>query len=1159
MNIAGFFPLDSNASEFHFEPAKFNRINAQNGLPNSSVWSVTQDQLGFIWLATSYGLHRFDGVSFKSYIHDPRDNATISSNRIRQVFIDPSGDVWLSTFYGEVNRLIEDRDKFKRYELTEELQPAGLQLEVRFFYSDIQSRLWLGTNRGLWIYQVGDDQFQKVSCPNDQQLNIVYAMAELDNSLWVASDQGLRKIVSHPQDGLIAVNPAPDQSWSQWGVRTLAVDTLAQSLIAGTVSKGAFIISGKASGFERLEMSQFNHRPVFRVIFRTENELWLLSDQKVMVRFIRHNEEFIYDDAYCYEKADPNRKLSHTLIKTLYVDSKEQLWVGTDGGGLNKFFPAESRFLFYKSNESTASLSGNSVVSIFEDHQEGLWIGTFGNGLNYSASANKGFLHYDADPYHPQQEDWLTNELILDFDETPEGKIWIATNGGGLHLFDPANDSFANFTYQSNQANGLPNNKLASVLQSNNQVWIGTSGSGLARLDLSTESFYTYKGDQGLSDIFIYCLFKDQQGNIWAGSRRGIDIYNPDWDKFIPFQEYFNKVSPDTRLTHIWKVFQDRSGMIWIASEGQGLYSFNPDSQVLTNFRYAPDDTTSISSNEVWDICQDLNERIWIATSAGINLLIPGEHHFRAFSANDGLANNTVMSVEVDQNGALWLATKGGLSRFDYDQQNFSNYFQEDGLQGNEFFPASLSTQSGQLYFGGTNGFTRFNPDQLGPTNKYPPPTVITAISLDNIPVEINQPNGILSQPIEYTDQLTFQHNYRILTLEFATLNYLNPAQNQQAYRLLPLEQDWQVVNNQDRAVYTNLDPGSYIFEVKGANNDGVWNPLPSRLHIEILPPWWQTNWAQLGAGFLLALLMVGFTLHRFYQLKIRQLKLEDLVESRTEEIVSQKNAILQQKEAIIRQNKQLEQKNQQLIALNQQKDGLMHVVAHDLKSPLNRLKGLLQIVRGAVKSQKVDLEDVFDLSNKVINDGNQLIRNLLDLHQLEKEGEIKLTISRFNLREILEDIIQTYERQLNQKQINLDINIADLDLESDQLHVTRIIDNLFSNAVKFSPPYTTITLLAEKISGEAMRISIKDEGPGISESEQKHLYQMFSKLSSKPTGGESSHGLGLAIVKCLVIQLKGEISLESKKGKGSNFILVLPMIWPEKNISDSNQMISST
>ena len=1141
-------PIYANA---HSEDEHFiiNRITSENGLPNASVWSITQDQDGFIWLGTSYGLIRYDGIEFKSYTHNPNDSTTINSNRIDEIYLGPGGDLWIKTLSGGgLNRYNHNLDNFHRYKHQPGEELSLNSNGVTCFFTDSNKRLWVGTESGLNIYDPSHDHFRQVLDFEGNQLGYVHKIVESsDGRIFIASRNGL-KWVDLYKFKYQAFGGETEADWKDWSIRSMYFDQKSNILWVGSYDQGLLVFK---LGNKELELKQrysasFN-KPIYRIVPRGEHELWVQLSNSALIRCeLDQNHNIGTEKIFSYQNTDTAR-LSDPKIRSLLIDSRNQLWIGTDGGGVNFYQEESESFQFFISDRTNYTLTGNSIVSIFEDHQQGIWIGTYGSGLNYISNSNKGFEKFGVHYGYSDKSHHLANPLVLDFAESRNQNIWIATNGGGLHLLDINTGEISIFQRQEGQINTLINNKLAAVIEDKNGlVWMGTSGSGIESYDPQKGIYRNYAHRQGVEDEYIYSLLQDDEGRIWAASRKDIYIYEPVTDRFLPFNRIFPECDKEVKLDNIWSLFQDHQGQIWMGSEGNGLIKFDPKHSDFTVYQN-DDDTTSISSNDIWDIYEDKNHKLYLATNYGLNILDPQTEEFTHFSVKDGLPNNSVVAVLKDENNNIWMTTKGGLALMNPQHKVIATFAQEDGLQSNEFFPAALKSSSGKVYLGGINGFNAFNPGDIRLYNTFKPPVAITELLVDNSLVKAGDTTGILGKSIHRTDKIKLHYKHRILAIGFRALNFVNADDNQYSFRLYPFEEEWQYVNDQNIAVYTNLTPGDYTFEVKGANNDGIWNENPVRLQISIPPPWWQTWWSKIGITlFILSSALIVLN-RRFNQLEKKSQQLERVVAERTSEIANQNDEIKVQQQSILDKNIELEQRNKELKALNQERDQFMQIVAHDLKAPLNRLKGLLQIIDISLET-KSEQEHMFELAYQVIDDGGKLIQDMLDIYDFDKKKKIKPKLEELRVLDLVDLVLKSFEKETIDKNITIETDISDLIIETDRRYLSRILDNLISNAIKFSPPFKhiVIELKVDKISG-GVQCTVRDQGPGIDPQEQKELFKMFKKLTPRPTAGESSHGLGLSIVKYLVEGLHGKISVDSRPGMGTAFKVMLPAKWKNR------------
>jgi len=591
--------------------------------------------------------------------------------------------------------------------------------------------------------------------------------------------------------------------------------------------------------------------------------------------------------------------------------------------------------------------------------------------------------------------------------------------------------------------------------------------------------------------------------------------------------------------------------------------------------RFIPNtqDTTSLQSKLVNDIFEDSKRNIWIATSGGLSKFIKDKSTFRTYTTKHGLASDHIKSIIEDTKGYLWIGTTKGISKFDPESESFINYDKRDGLQVGEFSRyCAYKTRSGELLFGGTQGFNAFIPDSIH-RNNFIPPVYITGLRVFNKPVSVGDNNSFLPKHITQLDELTLPHTASVFTLEYIALNDLLPEKNQYAYRLEGLESQWNFMDDQHSATYTNLDPGVYYFHVKATNNDGVWGGDGRVLKIIITPPFWKTWWFKtlLIATLIACVYLVIY--NRVRHLRRKNIELETRVNDRTaqlrglikelqgkqdeiettneeltstlEDLVEQKgkvetinNELTQAHEEVLTINNELDERVHErtlkLVKANQELDRFVYSASHDLSAPLKSILGLIQLTRLENKNEELTnhLEHMQKSVLKleaVINSLTQFSRNMG--HALIKQE--------FVFDEMIEEVLDElkYPFQSDKVKIIKLYNPSD-SVNSDYLRVKIILSNLISNALKYKNihnPDSFVEISFCKMD-ERDRISIKDNGIGISKENQVKVFDMFFRATMQSNGS----GLGLYIVKETVEKLGGEITVDSNPGNYTLFTVTL-------------------
>jgi streptogramin lyase/GAF domain-containing protein len=533
-----------------------------------------------------------------------------------------------------------------------------------------------------------------------------------------------------------------------------------------------------------------------------------------------------------FTRRSPGGDQSETSsVYTLQYDHFGRMWAGSNNG-LSIIDKDETTF--YKHNPiDKYSLSTDAVRAIYMDRNGIIWIGTEGGGVNrvlnrknfqlYRASSRPGSLSYN---------------VIRSLYEDSKGSLWVGTQGGGLNLFDRATESFSPVKLEAKEISAVYEDKDGTY-------WIGSWGSGLFHCNLKSgtiENFRHTTENNSVLDDRIQVIHRDLKGVLWVGTESGLSTFDPEKKIWTAFKRPQFPVGLTGDNIQGQAFLETEDGTLWIGT-WFGLNKLSPDRQTVTY--YKTDSTGSqLSSDHVISLFYDQKKNLmWIGTFGGaLNLLDITTNIITHFTEEDGLPNNTIFGIKEDKEGNLWLSTSNGLSRFNPNSKTFRNYDATEGLQGNEFYwGGACSTRSGLMLFGGVNGLTVFDPAQIG-DNITVPTIVITNFEIFNKPVPVKQ-NSVLERNVNFADELSLNYDQNVLTFQYAALNYNSPEKNMYAYYLENFDREWNFVGSKRNISYTNLNPGEYILHIKGSNNDGVWNEKGVSLKIVVIPPFWQTWW----------------------------------------------------------------------------------------------------------------------------------------------------------------------------------------------------------------------------------------------------------------------------------------------------------------------------
>ncbi|MEQ9482947.1 two-component regulator propeller domain-containing protein [Coleofasciculus sp. F4-SAH-05] len=788
---------------------KFEQLINKQGLSQSAIICILEDSKGFMWFGTEYGLNKYDGYKFTYYIYDFLDSRSLSDNFINSIYEDKDGIIWVGTENGGLNKFERKTATFTHYKHDPNNIRSISANRILAIYEDDVGILWIGTDGGgLNKFNKQTEQFTwYIHQPkNSDSLNnnTVLSIYEDDAGiLWIGTDGG----------GLNKFNR----------------------------------LTGKFTHYQHNpdDFSSLSDNTVLSIYEDSHGRLWIGTLNGGLNQFDRETGQFIH---YQHDPIKPNSLINNT-VGSITEDKGGNLWLATSswygesyGKKLDKFNPETEQFTHYSNDPSNPTTLNDTVfVSLLIDSSEILWIGTGFGGVNKLDQKDTKFIHYK---YEPNNLNSISDNHILSIYEDYSGLIWIGTDSSGLNKFDRQTGKFTHYTHDPNNSNSLSSDNVWSIYEdSNGALWVGAFGGGLNKLDRQTGKFthYTYdpNNPNSLNNNTVSSIYEDRKGTLWIGTfGGGLDQFNRQTEEFSHYLH--NPDDPNSLSDNsVVSIYEDSSGTLWITTFNGGLNKFDRETEKFTRYTHETNNPNSLSYDRVLSINEYPAGTLWLGTyGGGLNKFDIATETFTHYTENDGLPSNSVVGILADDNENLWLSTGNGLSKFNPEAETFRNYDVGDGLQGNEFdgVKAYAKTKDGAMLFGGLNGFNLFYPDQVK-DNPHIPPIVITDFRIFDQTVKLN-PAISVAKDIK----LSYKDNF--FSFEFAALDYTNPKKNQYAYKLEGFDQDWIYSGTRRYASYTNLDPGTYTFRVKGSNNDGVWNEEGTSVAITITPPPWKTGWA---------------------------------------------------------------------------------------------------------------------------------------------------------------------------------------------------------------------------------------------------------------------------------------------------------------------------
>lgn len=1140
--------LSEIASALEFNP-RFHNLYLEDGLSQASVSCITQDFKGYMWFGTQDGLNRYNGYQFKVYRPDPENPASISNNSIWALFTDHDGVMWVGT-YGGLNRYQQETDSFIHYQHDPSDQQSLSHNDVRAIYEDLDGLLWVGTHGGgVNVFDSKQAQFTRYKHDPDNPASLSHdtvhtIYVDRKGQVWVGTDAGLNRFDRERQQFLRYV--LEEKKSNQLGdyevIKSIYEDSRGMLWI-GTYGKGVFVWDEEKQRF-------------------------------ISYRYNAQNKNSLVDDR----------------VMTLLEDDSGRIWIGTDGGGLDIYDPKSNKYGHYIPHvDDPYSVSSNRIYSLYKGQGGVLWLGTYLNGVGHYDKYSLGFNTFRNKGFGEIEEIVHTRNFL----EDRQGYLWLGTEGGGLIRQNRKTGEAKLFRHDEKDFRSLASNRILKIYQDKEgAIWVGASGGWLHQYHPEKENFTRHqlepKTGEGFPHGNVRGIYEDSQGIFWIGSDTGgMHRFDRDKKSFVHYHNHSDDID-SLSSNRVFNIAEDHTGALWIATFGGGLNRYDREKDSFTHYRNDPGNSNSIGFNHILSVFEDSKNRLWITTDGGgFDRYDKGSGKFIHYTKEQGLISTTLYGILEDNRGYLWMSHNKGISRFDPESGRFWNYDVDDGIQGNEFYGgAYYKGRSGLFYFGGLDGYSVFDPDEIN-DNPYSPAVLIDGFQLFNRPVpvgEMEDGRRLLEKTIDATKTLTLSYRDYVLSFEFVGLNYINAEKNQYAYRMEGLENDWNYVGNRRFATYTTLPPGAYVFHVKAANNSGVWNEEGAALNIIITPPFWRTWWFQGGAILILLVMIAVVYRVRVRAIKERNLTLQGLVEERTTELRAKNEELEVQKDSLQKALQELSDTKDQLVeaahraGMADTATGVLHNVGNLLNSvntsaAIIRETLMMSVLEKFIKANEVMKQHEDDLPGFVNRDpkGEKILRYYLQIegpfkaeHErlAENTGRLVQKIEAINeaisaqqrfakghayseklkLIDIIEEALLLQTGMLGRHDIKLKKKFAD-DIPivtAQKTKLVQILVNLYKNAKEAmqeaDKEEKVMTIEAYREDGKVY-VKVRDTGVGI---EKENLEKVFAYgFTTKKAG----NGFGLHSCANYMTEMGGKMWAESSgKGKGACFILSFPV-----------------
>lgn len=1039
-----------------------------DGLSGTSVRGIFQDSRGYLWISLFSSLNRFDGYNFRVYEHKENDSTTISSTYTNVV------------------------------------------------YEDLSKRLWIGTDKGLSLYDYTQDCFRKMRFyfkETEISLNVKGIIEDSSNNLWLVTSYGVINFNTEDHKYIFYNHRFQSNGEPSFSSYNQAIIDNEDNIWIATDDEGVLIFDTREKKFYTIpeftgSNYQFPDRSIMALHQTKTGHILFGTSRKGIVVYDPANKIFNHT-SYSASKEDLLDRGIHNII----TDRKGTIWIGTEGNGIKTFDVNQNQIKDVNYMVDVPGIS-KSRVFCYEDKQGDMWFGIQERGIYLKLFSSKAFHSIGNSKSDPQLSHFLVSSVLTD----RNGNFWIATEGGGINVRWKGESNFEIFN--SSGSEEIIKDKSVTKLFEDKRgwIWIGTYYEGL----------YCYQGkDKPLLHYhipgfeneprrnYIFDLTQDAKGNILIGSNGGGLYYlNVTSGNISDFSNQVVAGKTESIHRYIYALEYDSDSSLWIATDN-GLFYWNKQKDIFRSFQVSTGDLTN---DLVTSLKKDNEGNMWIGTISGLYRYLPEKQTLQRFGVEDGLCSNSVKAIEPDKHGRLWISTTAGISKFDIPSGVFTNYFISDGLPCDKYvIGSSFQVSDGIIYFGGVDGLVYFHPDSIV-DNPNKPNLIFTSFKIFNQEIKYNSQTSknILFKDINATDTLLLPYSDKSFTIEFAAINFSSPEKIKYAVQLEGFNSNWEFKDFKQRyATYTNLSPGTYVFNLKSTNLEGLWPGNERKLTIVITPPFWLTWWAFVIYGAVIVILIYYIRKILIFRLQIKnELRIEHLEREKLEEI-------------------------------NKSKMQFFTNISHEIRTPLTLITAPLEkLLESPLDNPQKKLANYIYRNTKRME---RMVNQLLELQKIENT-QFRLKAREIDLVTFLKEIVSLFDEKANEKNIHLafesgcDKLMAWIDPEK----MDKVIFNLLSNAFKFTLPGGLITVSVNKknenVGTGDFIISVSDSGRGMDKIHLERIFERFYQIENKETGQITGTGIGLHLSKELVEKHHGTLTVTSRQGFGSTFTITMPL-----------------
>lgn len=1094
----------------------FNNYDINVGLSSNWITCILKDSRGYMWIGTRYGLNRFDGYSFRQYYKINNDVNSLSGNRITKIFEDRKGRIWFGTWQTGISLYNSENDRFITFSNNNDHYQTLKSGYIKDINEDNNGNLWIGNgDEGIMIY-------------NYDKNYIYYIRKSADSSESIRSN----RITSIIKD-----------------------------------NKSNFWIATRDGYIDIINPVTFKATPVnldentFNAIKNTDIVLFIDSDSLLWIGSAGGG-LFTYDtkSGQCNTYPQISNK---SVLDIIQID--QDILIATDNGGINIYNKKNNTINFWQSNPfDPQSLKSNGIYDLLFDKQGLLWAATFDAGLQYSKSKTTPFRRYYS---IPNQSGTLSHNNVSAICESEDGRIFVATDGGGVNEFFPLTGMFSRIVADTKYSD-FNNDYITCLYYSDQKLYICAYEKKLyvynlisRKVELLEEGYdNTLPNSKPIPPITsVWCVLKDSRGYIWAGTiNNGLFRFDPKNKKVINYQhqsDNLNSISHNSIIT----MLEDKDLNLWIGTEGGGINLYNYKDDNFQSFVVSEDSRNSISSNSINSIFEDKDGILWIGTlGGGLNRFNKSTQSFVIYNVDSGLPSNIILDIMEDEENNLWISTTQGLCRFNKTNGKTRIFLPSDGLQSIQFSQtACLKSKDGTMYFGGVGGLNSFYPDHV-----IAPDSIVNLVFTDfkilnrSVRIEDEKLSKFKGTLSSNSPSVELTYKDYVFSIEFASLDYISPEKVKYKYMMEGFDENWNETGYQHRLItYTNLRGGNYTFYVKASKDNENWSE-PIKMNIRVISPFWETIWFYISVILVVSIIILLFIKNRTRFFREQKSLLEKEVSLRTQEIKSQNEFIRQQNIELEKHRNQLEglveERTSDLIEAKKRaekadklKTSFLANMSHEIRTPMNAILGFANLIFD--NENEISTSDRKKYLNIINNNGYsllKLINDIIDISKIESD-QLEVYKTDFNLVEFITKLYIEYTESISrfrnvQSTITLNTNnLKNLYVHSDEGRIRGVLINFIENAIKYTE--NGLIEIGIRDSDNNLYLYVKDDGIGIAAENHQLIFDRFTKIEDSKQRLFRGTGIGLYISKKIVEMLGYKINLISELGKGAEFNIEIP------------------